>query len=75
MCHGSEGKGSEYDIPACAGLFPYEPDYKLFKSVCRDLLRAEAQEYGLLPDDAVDARTIPDAVLGELGLTAEEVGQ
>ncbi len=48
MCHGSEGKGSEYDIPACAGLFPYEPDYKLFKSVCRDLLRAEAQEYGLL---------------------------
>ena len=70
-----EGKGSEYDIPACAGLFPYEPDYKLFKSVCRGLLRAEAQEYGLLPDDAVDARTIPDDVLGELGLTAEEVGQ
>lgn len=21
MCRGSEGKGSEYDIPACAGLF------------------------------------------------------
>ncbi len=30
---------------------------------------------GCLPDDAVDARAIPDDVLGELGLTAEEVGQ
>ena len=29
MCRGSEGKGSEYDIPACAGLFPYSPAYFL----------------------------------------------
>ena len=36
---------------------------------------AEAQEYGLIADDATDARTIPDDVLGELGLTAQEVGQ
>ena len=41
----------------------------------RDMLRVEAQECGLLADDAVDARTIPDDVLDELGLTAEEVGQ
>ena len=39
------------------------------------MLRVEAQEYGLLPDDAVDAHTIPDDVLGELGLTTEEIGQ
>ena len=29
----------------------------------------------LTADDATDARTIPDDVLGELGLTAQEVGQ
>ena len=29
----------------------------------------------LIADDATDARTIPDDVLGELGLTAQEVGQ
>ena len=40
-----------------------------------DMLLAEAQEYGLIADDATDARTIPDDVLGELGLTAQEVGQ
>ena len=40
-----------------------------------DMLLAEAQEYGLVADDATDARTIPDDVLGELGLTAQEVGQ
>ena len=29
----------------------------------------------MMVDDATDARTIPDDVLGELGLTAQEVGQ
>ena len=45
------------------------------EDVRRDMLLAEAQEYGLVADDATDARTIPDDVLGELGLTAQEVGQ
>ena len=45
------------------------------EDVRRDMLLAEAQEYGLIADDATDARTIPDDVLGELGLTAQEVGQ
>lgn len=33
MCRGSEGKGSEYDIPACAGfsgLFLAPPEYGQF---------------------------------------------
>ncbi|WP_259297784.1 type II toxin-antitoxin system RelB/DinJ family antitoxin [Bifidobacterium pseudocatenulatum] len=34
-----------------------------------------AREYGLLSDDATDARIVPDSVLNELGLTAEEVGR
>ncbi len=75
MCRGSEGKGSEYDIPVFAGLCSHEPDYKLFQGVRSGLLRAEAQEYGLLPDDAVDASIIPNDMLDELGLIAEEVGQ
>lgn len=41
----------------------------------REMVRAEAIEYGLLPDDSFDALTIPDDVLDMLGLTAEEVGQ
>nr|WP_304320573.1 hypothetical protein [Bifidobacterium catenulatum] len=45
------------------------------EDIHRDMLRVEAQECGLLADDAVDARTIPDDVLDELRLTAEEVGQ
>ena len=75
MCRGSVGKGSEYGIPVFAGLCSHESDYKLFQGVRRDLFRAEAQEYGLLPDDAVDASIIPNDMLGELGLIAEEVGQ
>lgn len=48
---------------------------ELGEDVRRDMLLAEAQECGLIADDATDARTIPDDVLGELGLTAQEVGQ
>ena len=48
---------------------------ELAEDIRRDMFRVEAQEYGLLPDDAVDAHTIPDDVLGELGLTVEEVGR
>ena len=57
------------------GLFSASISRDLAEDVRRDMLRVEAQEYGLLPDDAVDARIIPDDVLEELGLNAEEVGQ
>ena len=42
--------------------------------VRREMVRAEAIEYGLLPDDSFDARTMPDEVLETLGVDAEEVG-
>lgn len=51
-----------------AGCFPPGVSRELAEDIRRDMLRVEAQEYGLLPDDTVDARTIPDDVLGELGL-------
>lgn len=59
MCHGSEGKDFAYNTPALDGLFLSETDHKLPKDIRRDMLRVEAQEYGLLLDDAVDSRTIP----------------
>ena len=57
------------------GVFSSPAARELGEDVRRDMLLAEAQEYGLVADDATDARTIPDDVLGELGLTAQEVGQ
>ena len=57
------------------GVFSSPSARELGEDVRRDMLLAEAQEYGLIADDATDARTIPDDVLGELGLTAQEVGQ
>lgn len=74
MCHGSEGD-SAYNTPALGGLFASDTDHKLSEDIRKDMLCVEAQECGLLADDAVDARTIPDGVLGELGLTTEEIGQ
>mgnify|MGYP000957459843 CR=1 FL=1 len=57
------------------GVFSSPAARELGEDVRRDMLLAEAQEYGLIADDATDARTIPDDVLRELGLTAQEVGQ
>ena len=57
------------------GVFSSPAARELGEDIRRDMLLAEAQEYGLVADDATDARTIPDDVLGELGLTAQEVGQ
>ena len=57
------------------GVFSSPAARELGEAVRRDMLLAEAQEYGLVADDATDALTIPDDVLGELGLTAQEVGQ
>lgn len=40
------------------------------------MLRAEAQEYGLLEDDAADdPLEIPADILTEMGISPEEVGQ
>ena len=37
------------------------------------MLREEAKEYGLIPDDSFDATTMPDDVLDMLGVAADEV--
>ncbi len=50
----------------------------LADDVRRDMVYAEAQEYGLIADDAVTVQglyEIPSDVLADLGLTPEEVGQ
>ena len=57
------------------GLFFSDEARELADDVRRDMVRAEAQEFGLLPDDATDATTISEGVLAELGLTARDVGQ
>lgn len=57
------------------GLFTSARTRELAEDVRRDMVYAEAQEFGLIPDDAGDALVLSDAVLEELGLTAEEVGQ
>ena len=42
----------------------------------REMVRAEAIEYGLLPDDSLDDPTyIPEDLLASWGITPEEVGQ
>ncbi|WP_125968097.1 hypothetical protein [Bifidobacterium samirii] len=45
----------------------------LASDVRGDMLIAEAQEYGIVDDDATEASTIPNDVLIELGLTPGEV--
>ncbi len=57
------------------GLFVGQSGSEYIESIRRDMLYAEAQEYGLIPDDSIIGSEIPDSVLEELGLTAEEVGQ
>ena len=50
----------------------------LADDVRRDMVYAEAQEYGLIPDDAAVVQApyaIPGDILTDLGLTPEEVGQ
>lgn len=57
------------------GAFTWQNDPNLTDDVRRDMIYAEAQEYGLIPDDAQDALRISDAALAALGLTPDEVGQ
>ena len=57
------------------GIFSGQGAVALAEDVRRDMVYAEAQEYGLIPDDSSVGSRIPDDVLAELGLTAAEVGQ
>ncbi len=57
------------------GLFVNTQSQEIAEDIKRDMVYAEAQEYGLIPDDSTIGSVIPDDILLELGLTAEEVGQ
>lgn len=55
------------------GLFTGAGGTEFSDDVYRAMLREEAKEYGLLPDDSFDASEIPVDVLDMLGVTADEV--
>ncbi|WP_165171642.1 MULTISPECIES: type II toxin-antitoxin system RelB/DinJ family antitoxin [unclassified Adlercreutzia] len=57
------------------GVFTGRAAAELAENVRRDMVYAEAQELGLIPDDAGDALHIPDDVLAALGISPDEVGQ
>ena len=55
------------------GLFMGQGGQNYSDEVRLAMLREEAKEYGLIPDDSFDATTMPDDVLDMLGATADEV--
>ena len=55
------------------GLFSSRGGVAYSDEVHRAMIREEAKEYGLIPDDSFDATTMPDEVLDLLGVTAEQV--
>lgn len=55
------------------GLFLGPAGRQFSDEVHLAMLREEAKEYGLIPDDAFDATTMPDDVLEMLGVDASEV--
>ena len=55
------------------GLFSSRGGVAYSDEVRRAMIREEAKEYGLIPDDSFDATTMPDEVLDLLGVTAEQV--
>lgn len=57
------------------GVFSGQAATELAEDIRRDMIFAEAQEYGLIPDDSLSGDRIPDDILAELGLAPEEVGQ
>lgn len=58
------------------GLFSSPAGRQYSDDVRLAMLRAEAQEYGLLEDDAADdPLEIPADILAEMGISPEEVGQ
>ena len=58
------------------GLFIGKVGRAYSDEVRRAMVREEAKEYGLIPDDAQDdPARVPDDLLDTWGITAEEVGQ
>lgn len=58
------------------GLFSRGTAVELAEDVKRDMIIAEAQEYGIIPDDSLpDPLSIPSDVLASLGIKPAEVGQ
>lgn len=58
------------------GLFSTPAGRQYSDDVRLAMLRAEAQEYGLIEDDAAsDPLEIPADILDEMGIAPEEVGQ
>lgn len=57
------------------GVFTGGSARELAENVRRDMVYAEAQELGLISDDAHDALQISDEVLHALGVSPDEVGQ
>lgn len=56
------------------GLFSREPAVGLVEDIKRDMVYAEAQEYGLIPDDSPQSpSTVPSDVLSSLGVKCQEV--
>lgn len=55
------------------GLFMGQGGQRYSDEVRLAMLREEAKEYGLIPDDSFDATTMPDDVLDMLGVAADEV--
>lgn len=70
-----EGRG---DMRAYSGALMEDDDtlYPMDDVMHMAMLRAEAQEYGLLEDDSgEDPLEIPEGILAEMGIEPEEVGQ
>lgn len=55
------------------GLFMGQGGQRYSDELRLAMLREEAKEYGLIPDDSFDATTMPGDVLDMLGVTADEV--
>lgn len=55
------------------GLFAGPAGIAYSDEVRRAMVREEAREYGLIPDDSFDATAMPQDVLDLLGVTAEQV--
>lgn len=66
------------EMKACGGALMEDSGtlYPMDDVVRMAMLRAEAQEYGLLEDDSgEDPLEIPEGILAEMGIEPEEVGQ
>lgn len=77
--HVEEGTHPSVDVVARASEvgadFLREPALGLAEDVRGDMVYAEAQEYGIVPDDSTTSPDVPADVLAELGISPSEVGQ